>query len=120
VTNTTQFATRIHNEAARLYYPTVCIDDVHCVSLWGGSFHPDYAEIGVLRARLPPHVVMMIASATLPDHILDDIRHRISITKDAQFVALSNDRPNIALSVRVMKHSEESKADLRFLIPNRS
>jgi superfamily II DNA helicase RecQ len=61
---------------------------------------------------------MMIASATLPDHILDDIRRRLSITNDAQLVALSNDRPNIALSVRVMKHSEESKADLRFLIPN--
>ena len=26
----------------------VCIDKAHCVSLWGGSFHPDYAELGVL------------------------------------------------------------------------
>ena len=61
---------------------------------------------------------MMIASATLPDHILDDIQHKLSITKDAQLVVLSNDCPNIALSVQVMKHSEDSKADLWFLIPN--
>jgi len=30
---------------------------------------------------------------------------------------MSNDRPNIALSCRAMRYSAESKADLRFLIP---
>ena len=33
-------------------------------------------------------------------------------------MALSNDCPNIALSVQAMKHSKDSKADLQFLIPN--
>lgn len=32
-------------------------------------------------------------------------------------VRVSNERPNVALSVRTMQHSEESKGDLRFLIP---
>ena len=32
-------------------------------------------------------------------------------------IQLTNARPNIALSVRVMKHSNESKGDLWFLIP---
>jgi hypothetical protein len=32
-------------------------------------------------------------------------------------ISLSNDRPNVALSVREQKFPEESKADLRFLIP---
>lgn len=59
----------------------------------------------------------MVASATLPEHILDDVRKKVDLSKDATVVNLSNDRPNVALSCRVMKHSEESKADLRFLIP---
>jgi superfamily II DNA helicase RecQ len=51
----------------------VCIDEAHCISLWGGSFRTDYANLGVLRGRFPSNVPFIIASATLPDHILDDI-----------------------------------------------
>ena len=32
-------------------------------------------------------------------------------------VQMTNTRPNVALSCRTMCHSDESKADLRFLIP---
>lgn len=60
---------------------------------------------------------MKIASATFPDHILDDIRGKLKLVKDASVVSVTNDRPNIALSYQVMKHSKDSKADLRFLIP---
>ena len=51
----------------------VCIDEAHCISLWGGSFRTDYANLGVLRGRFPSNVPFIIASATLPDHILNDI-----------------------------------------------
>jgi superfamily II DNA helicase RecQ len=95
----------------------VCIDEAHCISLWGGSFRPDYGDLGVLRGRLPSNVPFVVASATLPDHILDDIRVKLELSKDATLVSLSNARPNIALSCRSMQHPEESKADLRFLIP---
>lgn len=95
----------------------VCIDEAHCINIWGGGFRPDYAELGVLRGRLPRNVPFLIASATLPPHVLDDIRSKLQLSERAQRVAVSNDRPNIALSVRTMKFSEESKVDLRFLIP---
>ncbi|KZP19851.1 hypothetical protein FIBSPDRAFT_718080, partial [Athelia psychrophila] len=51
----------------------VVIDEAHCVSIWGGSFRTDYAELRLLRGRFPRHIPFLIASATLPDHILDDI-----------------------------------------------
>lgn len=95
----------------------VCIDEAHCVSLWGGSFRPEYGELGALRARFPSNVPFLIASATLPDHVIDDIRGKLGISKDATTIAISNDRPNVSLSCRQMRHSEESHGDLRFLIP---
>lgn len=95
----------------------VCVDEAHCISLWGGSFRPDYAGLGVLRGRFPSNVPFVVASATLPEHILDDIKRKLRLSTSVQKVSVSNARPNVALSVRAMQHSEESKGDLRFLIP---
>lgn len=95
----------------------VCIDEAHCVSLWGGSFREDYANIGVLCGQIPSNVPFMVSSATLPDHILDDVCVKLGLANDSKTISLTNARPNIALSCRPMKYSEESKADLRFLIP---
>ncbi|KAJ6604921.1 P-loop containing nucleoside triphosphate hydrolase protein [Mycena sp. CBHHK59/15] len=94
----------------------VCIDEAHCISLWGGSFRPDYADLGLLRGRIPSNVPFVVASATLPPHILDDVRSKLGLSQSATYIALTNARPNVALSCRAMKHPEESKADLRFLI----
>jgi superfamily II DNA helicase RecQ len=95
----------------------VCIDEAHCISLWGGSFRPDYSDLGVLCGRFPSHIPFVIASATLPEHVLDGIRRKIQLSKDAVYVSVSNARPNVALSFHAMSHSEEWKGDLRFLIP---
>ncbi|KAJ7117027.1 P-loop containing nucleoside triphosphate hydrolase protein [Mycena epipterygia] len=95
----------------------VFIDEAHCVSLWGGSFRSEYAELGVLRGRVPSTVVFAIASATLPQHVLDDVCAKLKIDKDAKTISMSNARPNIALSVRKIVHPDDTKADLRFLIP---
>lgn len=97
----------------------VCIDEAHCISLWGGtSFQPEYANLGVLRGRFPSSVPFLLSSATFPDHVLDDVRGKIHLGKDATKISFSNARPNVALSVRSMRHPAESKADLRFLIPS--
>lgn len=95
----------------------VNIDEAHCINVWGGSFRPDYAALGVLRGHFPRNVPLLIASATLPEHVLDDIRRKLRLAKNVKMIQLNNSRPNVALSVRVMKHSNESKGDLRFLIP---
>lgn len=95
----------------------VCIDEAHCISLWGGSFRPDYAGLGVLRGRFPRNVPLVIASATLPEHVLEDVRRKLKLSKTCKMVSVTNARPNVALSVRTMNHSDESKGDLGFLIP---
>lgn len=95
----------------------VVIDEAHCISLWGGSFRPDYAELGLLRGRFPRHIPFVIASATLPEHILDNIRTKLQLSANAKVVRMTNARPNVALSVRSMKHPQDAFADLRFLIP---
>jgi superfamily II DNA helicase RecQ len=61
-------------------------------------------------------VPFVVGSATLPTHILDDVRVKLGLAKNATVISLSNARPNVALSCHAMAHSEESKADLRFLI----
>ncbi|KAF5332724.1 hypothetical protein D9611_005316 [Ephemerocybe angulata] len=94
----------------------VCIDEAHCINVWGGDFRPDYAALGTLRGRLPRNVPFLVASATLPDHVLDDIRATLELRGNLVRVAVTNDRPNVALSVRTMKYSDESKGDLRFLL----
>ncbi|KAJ7670474.1 P-loop containing nucleoside triphosphate hydrolase protein, partial [Mycena rosella] len=97
----------------------VVIDEAHCVSLLGGSFRSEYAELGVLRGRVPSSTVFAIASATLPAHVLDDVCAKLKIGKDAVTVCMSNARPNVALSCRTMiVHPDDTKANLRFLIPN--
>ena len=68
----------------------VCVDEAHCISLWGGSFHPDYAGLGVLRGRFPSNVPVVVASATLPEHILDDIKRKLRLSTSVQKVSMSN------------------------------
>lgn len=95
----------------------VNIDEAHCITIWGGTFRPDYANLGILRGKFPSNVPFLIASATFPKHVIGDVRSKLRLSKDAIEVRLTNERPNVALSVRVMKHEENSQRDLRFLIP---
>jgi len=93
------------------------IDEAHCINVWGGSFRPDYAALGVLRGRFPRNVPLLSASATFPDHVLEDVCRKLQLSKNVKKIRLTNARPNVALSVRAMEHSDDSKGDLCFLIP---
>ena len=87
------------------------------MTLWGGTFCPDYGNLGILQGHFPKNVLIVVASATLPEHILDDIHWKLWLSQTVKIVSVSNAHPNIALSVRAMQHSDESKIDLWFLIP---
>ena len=101
--------------AARLQY--MIFDEAHCVSEWG-SFRPEYKEIGNLRYFLPSGLRILLASATLPKRVLTDVMHSLNLDPDAvKTVHRSNDRPNLNLCVRRIKHSLKSYTDLLFLIP---
>ena len=68
----------------------VNIDEAHCINIWGGSFRPDYSELGILRGRIPKNVPFLLASATLPEHILDDIRLKLQLPKNVKMGVIEN------------------------------
>jgi superfamily II DNA helicase RecQ len=93
------------------------INKAHCMGLWGSSFQTNYGELGVLHGQLLWHVPFVVASATLPNHILDDICTKLCLSANAKMVQMTNTQPNVALSCWSMKHPQDSFADLQFLIP---
>ncbi len=78
------------------------IDEVHCVSMWGHDFRPDYLIIGQVRKDLgePPLLAM---TATAPDRVRRDIVRRLGDPADAEdslrLVAGDVTRPNLHLEV---------------------
>lgn len=111
--------TRVWNNAlftsrlARLVF-----DEAHCLSEWGRSFRAAYIEAAKIRWRLPGHVRIYLASATMPDEVLKDCMRIVGLgDNDATVIRCSNDRPNIRMTVRPMKYSQSSLADLAFIIP---
>lgn len=91
-------------------------DEAHCVSHWG-DFRPEYKDAGRLRYLLPDNTVFFITSATLPLHVLDDVKKILRVSKSYTFHR-SNDRPNVYLTVRQLKYPQNSFLDLAFLIPD--
>ncbi|KAJ7064172.1 P-loop containing nucleoside triphosphate hydrolase protein, partial [Mycena amicta] len=114
--NTKPFKTGVLNKIAH-QCRVVNLDEAHCISTWGSSFRPDYLELGDMRGLVPSHVPILLASATWPSNVLDDVRQLVGMPPTTRRIAISNARPNVALSVRATKFEEKSFADLRFLIP---
>jgi superfamily II DNA helicase RecQ len=92
------------------------IDEAHCITQWGGSFRPEYALLGTLRAFVPVHVPFLVASATLPPPVLAQVRQSMHIRADNSFhVNLGVDRPNIAWICRKMQGAKSDLEALHFL-----
>ena len=77
------------------------IDEAHCISQWGPSFRPEYAELSRLRA-LFPGVPIAALTATADAVTRDDIVERLFQGDVEQFV-LGFDRPNIRLAVEMKR-----------------
>ncbi|KAJ7605098.1 P-loop containing nucleoside triphosphate hydrolase protein [Roridomyces roridus] len=93
-------------------------DEFHAIVEWGTpDFRPEYSELIVLLRRLPTGVPVMMGSATLPGILLQDGLRLLAITK-YEHIAFSNNKPNVALSVRLMQHPRTTYADLINLFPH--
>jgi superfamily II DNA helicase RecQ len=89
------------------------IDEGHSISEWGvDDFRPKYSDLGSLRARLPPGLPILIASATTPPLVKNDIVNKLGIINDYQNIDVSNQKMNVALSLRVLQHPQGTHADL--------
>lgn len=96
---------------------SVVWDEAHCVKTWA-PFRHDYGTASYLRniLQLKPY---LMPSATLADMVMDGVLNTLDVPRSRlEIIRRSNDRPNIYLTVRKMRHSARSFGDLDFLIPD--
>ncbi|THU94535.1 P-loop containing nucleoside triphosphate hydrolase protein, partial [Dendrothele bispora CBS 962.96] len=96
---------------------SIVIDEGHCIAEWGGDFRPHYDAVGKLLARCPSHVPVLVASATMPEDVQSLIREKLDLPTNCAHIAVSNEKLNVALSVRIIQHPVQTFADLLFLFP---
>ncbi|KAK7687654.1 hypothetical protein QCA50_008869 [Cerrena zonata] len=100
--------------AARLLH--FIFDEGHCVKEWA-TFRGQYNDVGILR-HLLPDVPVYVASATLPPPILDKVSCTLELRPgNTEIIHQSNDRPNVHLTVRPLRHAAKTFEDLAFLLP---
>lgn len=105
------------NEAFTSRIISIVWDEAHCISYWG-DFRPEYKDAKRLRYLLPRHIPFYLASATLPPLVHRDVMDTLQINPSRHItIHLSNDRSNIAISVRKMQFAISSYEDLLFLLP---
>ncbi|KAF8968227.1 P-loop containing nucleoside triphosphate hydrolase protein [Flammula alnicola] len=88
---------------------SVFIDEAHCVSHWGTSFHKQYGSIGNIRAFLPCNTSIVAVTATLTPRVHQDLVSKLQFNQNEYlFLNIGNDRPNITQIVRAMEHPMNS------------
>ncbi len=92
-------------------------DEAHCIPEWGEVFRPEYKEATNIPFYLP-NIPVYLSSATIPPAMMVKLKHAFSLNeRNTLIFRRSNDRPNIAMIVRPMKHPQSSYEDLAFLVP---
>ncbi len=87
------------------------IDEVHCISQWGGDFRTAYSELDKLRTFVPHGTPIVGFSATVVRKALNDISRTLHIDLSISFfLNLGNDRPNIKYTVLPMKSGDDLAA----------
>ena len=92
---------RMLTALARLPITLFAIDEAHCISQWGPSFRPEYADLRRLR-ELFPAVPIAALTATADEVTREDIAEKLFAGAVEPFV-LGFDRPNIALAVEMKR-----------------
>ncbi|EPQ54869.1 P-loop containing nucleoside triphosphate hydrolase protein [Gloeophyllum trabeum ATCC 11539] len=107
---------KVPSFTSRLLY--VVFDEAHCVSQWS-DFREQFKYIGSLRYLIPGTIPFLVASATLPEPVLQDVAEILQLRRgETEYIRRSNDRPDIHLAVHRMEHPANSYRDLAFLIPD--
>lgn len=108
----------INNATFQDSITAVVVDEAHNISEWGtDDFRPAFSNISQLLARLPGQIPCIAASATVPPEVIDDIADKLGFGNDYERVSVTNEKKNVALSVRTLQHPRDSYADLLFLFP---
>ncbi len=86
----------------RLPVTRFVIDEAHCISQWGPSFRPDYAELARLK-ELFPEVPLAAFTATADEVTRRDISARL-LGPNPEIFVHGFDRPNIRLAVELKRN----------------
>lgn len=84
------------------------IDEVHCVSLWGHDFRPDYFYIAQARDALG-HPPLLALTATAPTRVRRDILHRLG---QMRIIAGDVTRSNLHLEVFHARNADDKLGHL--------
>jgi ATP-dependent DNA helicase RecQ len=93
----------------------IAIDEVHCISVWGHNFRPDYLRLQQVIVDLhnpPPPVLGLTATATKT--VEEDIQKQLGIECDV--FKDSFDRKNLLFSVIPMKINNRKELSLKRLL----
>jgi ATP-dependent DNA helicase RecQ len=82
----------------------VVIDEVHCVSMWGHDFRPDYLFIRTALGALGDPVVLGLTATATPATERDIA---LSLGRDLDVVRSSVERPNLRYDVEFVDNEEE-------------
>ena len=90
---------RMLGALGRLKVSLFAIDEAHCISQWGPSFRPEYADLCRLR-EIFPGIPIAALTATADAVTRDDIVNRL-FGGEVDSIVLGFDRPNIKLTVEM-------------------
>ncbi|MEL6505477.1 MAG: DNA helicase RecQ [Pseudomonadota bacterium] len=91
---------RMLGAIAKLPISLFAIDEAHCMSQWGPSFRPEYAELGRLSERFPT-IPIAAMTATADAATRRDIEQQLFAIHGRPYRTFQSgfDRPNIRLNV---------------------
>ena len=111
------FEKLMKNPSFRAKIISFVFDEAHCISQWG-VFREEYREVGRLRGQYSG-IPFTFASATFSAAVLADILAKFGFSKnEIVHIRRPNDRPNLIIGVRQIKHALNTYQDLAFLIPD--
>jgi ATP-dependent DNA helicase RecQ len=82
----------------------VVVDEVHCVSMWGHDFRPDYLFIRRALAELGEPVLLGMTATATPETAREISR---ALGRDPEIVATSVVRPNLRYDVDAVVNAED-------------
>jgi len=95
---------------AKLPLTLLAIDEAHCISQWGHSFRPEYADLCRLHDTFP-QVPILALTATADAVTRDDIARQL-LQGRMERVVQGFDRPNIHLSVQMKRNWKRQLLDI--------
>jgi ATP-dependent DNA helicase RecQ len=92
--------------AKNIQISMVCVDEAHCISVWGHDFRPNYRDISVFVRELPYRPTVSAFTATATRNVKQDIVDLLELQEPFQ-IETGFDRPNLYFEIRRPKNKRE-------------